>query len=227
MILKDEWNCCVEAWNRWRYVQAVWDKWQTINAGILAITASWIGLNIARAKEERQRVRDLEAARALLPMALSDLCGYFKESARFLNEPWEIGGSGSANDPPKLPEIYQDIFRECIQHAEPEVRKYMSLILRNLQRHAARLRSLEANIDSHTLGVYFFRLAELQVYVNHLFGFARGEATGVPNSFEWEDFRNAYSILDIEYEGVSLDPEKTLESLTRQQITKINSQINN
>lgn len=218
LINKDEWDCCIEAWNRWQYLQAVWNKWQTINAGILAITASWIGLNIARNKEERQRVRELEAAKAFLPSGLSELCQYFKESAGCLNQLWENNGTKIALKPPRPPEIYRDIFRECIRHATPDVGEYMARILRNMQVHAARLRQSEQGVDRHTLVVYFFRLAELQVHVNQLFEFARGEVIGVPKSVDWENFSEAYSILNIEFDEIRIDEKFDLIGFTKRRI---------
>ncbi|MBJ4011329.1 hypothetical protein JGD23_22805, partial [Salmonella enterica subsp. enterica serovar Kentucky] len=60
----------------WSYVQEVWSHWQTLNAAMIAFTASLLAVYAAKYHEEQNRESQLLAARALLPQTLSDLTKY-------------------------------------------------------------------------------------------------------------------------------------------------------
>ena len=68
----------------WGHVQDVWDRWQSLNVGLMAFIASVAAFNIARYNADRQRARDFLAAKASLPATLSSLNSYFNASARLL-----------------------------------------------------------------------------------------------------------------------------------------------
>lgn len=190
----------------WRHVHAVWDNWQTFNAALLAFFASWIALNIARARDERQRQRDSHqqareyfATSALLPAAFSDLNAYFKASAAVLNHLWE-----EVEPKPKAPEpasFYRGIFQNCIRHADANIARYLKQILVDLQIHEARLDSITSSgvvADRHSLIVYAYALAKLKVAVDKQYSFARDEKDFDESSPVWDDFKSAYSILNID-----------------------------
>jgi hypothetical protein len=69
----------------WGYVQGVWDRWQSLNVGMLALVSSITAFNISRYNAAKQRQRDLLAPKAFLPAALSELVSYFKASANIFN----------------------------------------------------------------------------------------------------------------------------------------------
>lgn len=196
-------------WN-WDYTQNVWDRWQTLNAGVLAILASVIALNISKYHENKQREWKFIAARAFLPIALSELVSYFRCSARLLSE--AHAGVVQKQDPirlkedmPTLPVSYVETFRQCIDHAEPAVGEYLADILVDLQVHHARLTELHETITNPgrtvwtrtTLVSYIYSLGKLYALVGKLFPFARGQELFDRTDLVWEDYRNAYSLLDI------------------------------
>lgn len=74
----------------WVHVQAVWDRWQPLNVGMLAFLSSVVALNIGKYNADRQTQRNFRAAQAFLPDALSELCDYFEQSAKLLREAWEL-----------------------------------------------------------------------------------------------------------------------------------------
>lgn len=68
----------------WNYVQSIWNTWQTFNAAMIALLASIIALTATMYSENKRRERDLLAAKALLPEALSQLIYFCKHSAGLL-----------------------------------------------------------------------------------------------------------------------------------------------
>lgn len=214
---------------KWNYVQNVWDRWQSLNVGVLAFLSSLVAFNIAAYNANRQRERDFIASRAFLPSALSELIAYFKACARVFKTAWATDEQNLAGvTKPELPEAYSRVFSECIRHASPEVGDYLSRILVRLQIHDARLRDLlhrDEEIDVHVIGkynlmTYLYRLGELQALVSLLFEFARGESDFKSRSLELEDFRNAYGNLNLWPEDFDIDDKMNLNAFTERQIAK-------
>lgn len=202
----------IAAGGDWGYVQRVWDRWQSLNVGVLAFISSIIAFNISRYNEHRQRERNFIAARAFLPEALSELTTYFKSSGSLLKEAWQIANdkedrSKTPLDAPTLalPAGYKETFSRCIELAEPDVGEYLAYMLMRLQVHHSRLQELANSFgeDSRTIIVpqniisYLYRLSELQALTNRVFPFARGLDEFDSKGLVWEDFRNAYANLDI------------------------------
>jgi len=215
----------VEGQGSWAHVHEVWDKWQTFNAAALAFLASLIALNLSRIKDEKQRERDFLASKAFLPSAFSELSVYFKSSASILAHIWESGVAGIVAPTP--PSAYRDAFKDCIRHATPEGGEHLTAILVKLQIHEARLgdaaRSASA-ADKYALISYLFALGELKVLVDKQYEFARGEAPfdGIPAS--WDDFKNAYGILDLHLEDYEVDEKWTLKAVTQRALERRDKQ---
>ncbi len=219
----------VDGHGDWTYVQNVWDRWQSLNVGMLAFTSSIIAFNISRFNAEKQRERDFLASKAFLPAALSELVSYFKASASVFKQGWE---SESGNQPNFesliLPKEYKEIFGTCIRHANPSVGNYLTQILIELQIHDARMRDYitqqgggnHFTPDKYNLIAYFYRLGELQALVNKLFDFARNIAKFDSTPLDWDDFRNAYGNLGIRINRIHIDADMNLEAFTRRAISR-------
>ncbi len=213
----------------WGYVQDVWDRWQSLNVGMLAFTASITAFNISRFNANKQRERDFLAAKAFLPAALSQLCVYFTTSAKILTQAWEINrGNRIEVEAPILPEDYKVVFGQCIRYAESDVGDYLSTMLVRLQIHDSRLNDFVIrldddsyiNPDKYNIISYLYRLAELQAFVNKLFGFARSVEPFDNAPLEWEDFRNALSNMDVWIEDIFIDENMNLEAFTKRAIDR-------
>ncbi|NDV12728.1 hypothetical protein [Crenobacter caeni] len=213
----------------WDYVQEVWDRWQSLNVGILAFASSITAFNIARYNAEKQRARDFLAAKAFLPAALSELVSYFKSSATLFSLGWKATPESKPNFVvPDLPREYKAVFGECIRHAEPGVGDYLSRILVSLQIHDSRMRSYVEqrrdgnyiNPDKYNLITYFYRLGELQALVGKLFEFARNMDEFDSSPLNWEDFRNAYGNLNIWTDEIVIDEKMNLEAFTKRAIDR-------
>ncbi len=210
----------------WEYVQAVWDRWQTFNAAMLAFLSSWIAFNITKFNANKQREREFVAAKAFLPQALSDLSQYFTACSKTLLSAWNQINDGTGHKIssqltiPDLSDYHRSIFKECIQLAEPDISEHLAAILRDLQVHLSRLKELgEQNQNSTTIIIssnitsYMYSLGKLQVMTNRLFDFARGKKEFSLHKFEWEEFRNVYGIFNWYLEDLG-----DLESFTKRRI---------
>ncbi|NKI19032.1 hypothetical protein HCU74_16610 [Spongiibacter sp. KMU-166] len=213
----------------WGLVQNVWDRWQSLNVGMLAFVSSIIAFNIARFNANKQRERDFQATKAFLPAALAELLDYLKLSAAALVEGWDANGTQPlSTEAPMLPDEYKEIFQQCIRCAKPDVGDYLSKILVRLQIHNSRIRGYVENYksseladpDRHNILTYLYRLGELQALIGKLFGFARNEEEFNNAPLEWEDFRNAFGNLDIWVEDYRIDETMNLEDFTKRAIAR-------
>ena len=64
----------------WEYVQNVWDRWQGLNVGVLALVSSIIFFKASFYKVEQERKQNFIAARAFLPEVFSELIYYCADS---------------------------------------------------------------------------------------------------------------------------------------------------
>lgn len=216
----------------WGHVQNVWDRWQTFNAGALAFVASLVAFNIARFNENLQREREFVASKAFLPSTLSGLMEYCSRSATIYIELWNLNGQMPAHiEYPSLPPDYREVFSNCVRHADSGVGSYLSGILVRLQVHDARLRDVVSQIneasdpvDRHTLIAYMYRLGELYALIGNLFGFARGEQPFEDRNLSWEDFRNAYGVLDIDIEDIFISEVMNLQAFTMRALKRSDDQ---
>ncbi|ODC01527.1 hypothetical protein A3197_03375 [Candidatus Thiodiazotropha endoloripes] len=213
----------VEGNGDWQYVQNVWDRWQALNVGMLALVSSLVALNVSFLTSERVRGQNFRAAKAFLPEALSELSTYFKTCATVLNEAWDLEGTGKLQiKSRRLPDGYKEIFAQCIKYSEPDIENYLSKILVKLQIHDARMGDFIPNYNddryigphAYNLITYYYRLAELQIMIDNLFGFARGREEFTPLELSWDRFDDAYAQLDVFLE------EKTIENDSLTEFTK-------
>lgn len=200
----------IEGRGDWMYVQCVWDRWQSLNVGMLALTSVIVAFNISKFNASKQRERNFIAARAFLPEALSELTTYFKLSASLLTEAWQRVEAKTYKSPlhaqtPELPVSYKKTFSRCIGFAEPDVGELLAYMLMRLQVHNSRIKELSDNFGQDSTMIilpqsiisYLYRLGELQALTNRTFGFARGLKAFDSSDYVLEDYRNAYSNLGI------------------------------
>ena len=204
----------------WSAVQSVWSHWQTLNVGALAFLSSVILYNATKYHSESQRQRSFIASRAFLPEAFSELLDYLKESSNVLRGAWLLSGRVGGNNKPSLPTDYKNIFRDCISHASPNFGDYLARFLVNLQIHDDRLGSLLEGTGHRILSktelvIYMYRLAELVVYINKAFQYARGASDFDNSPFTVDDFRTAYLNMGInvqEFDNLWASTEQLIQT---------------
>jgi hypothetical protein len=223
----------MSGYGNWEHVQNVWDRWQSLNVGMLAFISSITAFNISKYNAEKQREREFLAAKAFLPAAFSELTSYFRASAELFNAAWRASATYIPNlTAPEPPQEYKPVFGDCIRHAEPHVGDYLSRILVDLQIHDARMRShveqyrgnTLSTLDRRNLISLIYRLGELQALVNKIFDFARNMEPFDSSPLKWDDFRSAYLGLNIRVEQISINNEMNLEAFTQRAISRNSSQ---
>jgi len=213
----------------WKSVENVWDRWQSLNVGMLAFISSVTAFNIGRYNAEKQREREFTASKAFLPDALSGLTSYFATSAILFKEGWEAShGNPIKTALPMPPLDSKEVFRDCIKYADQDVGEYLARVLRRLQVHAARM---AAYVDQksgdtwlspqrHNLISYIYRLGELQAMINRLFPFARDHDQLDTSTLTWDDFKNAYGNLGFWIEDIRIDDAINLEAFTKRALDR-------
>jgi hypothetical protein len=185
----------------WIELQKVWDRWQSLNVGVLAFSASYVALQIARVDIAEKNRRDFVAARAFMPKALNDLATYCSRLAHLLLEiRAELSDDsilGSMLRPERaLPGVPDDVYQtleKCIRTAPDEVAAFLADLLSTLQVIQARSASLVP--QSVALGVrpmytsrapanYLANVAVLRIQINQLFSFARFEQDSMPTQVD-------------------------------------------
>lgn len=217
----------------WEYLQSVWDRWQSLNVGILALASSVIAFNISIFNARRQKEKEFNAARAFLPDALSSLCGYLESCKNLLIEAYNLNtGEGLyerlphsvlSNEVPPLPLDYKEIFSRCISLAEPHLGNHLVKILIKLQIQKARITSFPNEISENsstevsTLDVLFHLIdaGELYALINLTFDVARGEKNILEKEITIDDYKTAYLNLKITF--IDLLIQQTQNTLNNKQ----------
>jgi hypothetical protein len=198
----------------WNYIQAVWDRWQSLNVGILAFAASFTALSISRINERRQLQREFISARALLPHALSELARFCEESAAYLIEvrdkftDWS-SWAGLATPLKQPPDIHTDvfpIFTQCIRTGETQVAESLAQLLSSLQVHRSRMRDLYSmssrdglrTMNAASLAFeYLVELALIRAKIEKVFDFARGEGSLGSAQPNQKEVKTAFFIMKV------------------------------
>lgn len=172
-------------WNgpgTWQEVQEVWDRWQTVNAAVIALLASLIAFKATTYQYHRERENNYRAAKSKLPQALSDICSYAKECAR-IHHGYYAAITARVDrvqvPAPALPTEAVASIVECIRYSPVEIGNYLSKILESLQVINARLAPdspgvLHVHISVNEIShIKYIALAYKRA--ENLFGYARNE----------------------------------------------------
>ncbi|MNE12788.1 hypothetical protein D3C80_1056070 [compost metagenome] len=196
----------------WNYVQSIWNTWQTFNAAMIALLASIIALTATMYSENKRRERDLLAAKALLPEALSQLIYFCKHSAGLLKKAYEKRDSPSS-DPYllyisgefyEIPEWVGSTFQRCIAVARQSDAMYMANILAELQVIRARLmdvhednnRNEELLFMSGDIITHIKNIGHFVAKINILFPYARNGEPISTSEINDEMINNGLSQID-------------------------------
>ena len=201
----------------WKHMQAVWDRWQALNVGMLAFVASLIAFSISRGKERRQLQREFLAARAFLPHALSELCEYCDACADVLMEIFHSLAAARKDDlepkidveAPHLPALVSEVFAPCIRSGDMVFAGHLAELLTHLQVFGARLRRVSRpRTDRGVINVitpyevlgYLVQLGKIRARIDNTFSFARGGAVFKPYKPTLDDVGTAFSSMNVHLE---------------------------
>lgn len=160
--------------------------WQTLIGAFAALIAAIIGawylqkqIKTARAIEDEKRWRKVEAARSVLPEALSELAEYSRSCGKRLARIWDGPASpATAKAPPfpPFPSGLLPLFKEIVEHAPLERTQSFRSIIMELQVLNANLRGgFKRPSDRLNAASYAARCAYLHALTDKLFPYARFE----------------------------------------------------
>lgn len=194
----------------WLEIQNIWDRWQTLNSGMIALVAAMIAIYAAQYTENARRQRELIAARALLPLALSELHNYCSAIAAFITlgyQEWRadpvIDKLPTDNKVPDKPSSWVfEAFKNCMVHTNENEAKFMASILSDVQIIDARTHSLKEGenliIDSTFSGLGD-DLCEIHAKLGRMFEYSRTHSSLLTTDITSEEKSNSVLVLDIEY----------------------------
>lgn len=125
-----------------------------------------------------------------------------------------------------LPDSYTEVFRRCIKYANQEVSLYLSELITKLQIHNARINDLVSNFHQDSGEIYFtssflddfLYLGTIRVLIDRQYNFARGMSDFDNSPIIWDEYRNAYSVMNIWIEVVVDRFGCTLEKYTKKHL---------
>lgn len=182
-----------------------WERWQTLVAGILALLGAWLTVIAIRRQigqaeqlENQRNIREGRAARAVLPLALSELTQYSTDCIKIfeycylanLNTTHQIPEGLST---PRIPDGILEQLQACARFGDDEVASKIWELLAWLQIQHSRLVTLIRRIDGHNkktmvLGVEVLNSTldsvELIVKCENLFPYSRGTLPTNNQSFQ-------------------------------------------
>ena len=129
--------------------------WQTLVAGLLALFGAWLTVRQIQRQvsqvdtaAEALRKRSETAARAVLPLALSEISEYARQCMVLLGKLIEAPGTKIPSDcsAPALPQEVIPALQNCVRYANDDIQKKIATLLGKVQVQRARLVSyIETN----------------------------------------------------------------------------------
>lgn len=213
----------------WDYVQSVWDRWQSLNVGVLAFAASYMALQISRLNTNERNRREFVAARAFFPQALSELSDYCSELVDLLlkahtradEETGDAGAMDSRLEMPRVPDNVYSVLERCIRTAPPQTAEFIAQFLGSLQVTRARCASVVAPNEreqhviytTRTVVEYIADVVAVRIQIDLMFPFARNEVSELPTQVNVREIRTALAMLGIHDNELPLLEEACLRAL--------------
>jgi hypothetical protein len=205
----------------WEYLQKVWERWQSLNVGVLALISSVLVFKATKYHSEQTRERQYIAARALLPEAMSELDDYCLGASKALKTLWYE--EQSLHDVsefsvsyPELPQKYKSTFRDCISYSEKNFGTHLARIIANLQLFDSYLSSSckpknskkRDDVSQHRVIVMMVLLSKIHALVNLSYAHARGLEEFQLRELTIDDYEKSFTLIGLIH---YLDYEETDE----------------
>lgn len=160
--------------------------WQTLIAGGLALFGAWITVCSIKkqikqtddtAKDKKDR--DERAAKAVLPLGLSELSAYARTCIIFIDKHFsEKSAVPKGAIAPQLPPGVMLILQECVRHSDTQIASEIAILLGKLQIQHARLESLVARRQGeefleHEVANSIADAADIEASTGRLYAYAR------------------------------------------------------
>lgn len=198
----------------WEYLQSVWDRWQSLNVGVLALISSVVVFKSTKYHSEQTRERQYKAARSMLPDALSELDSYCFKAVKSLRELWEdctlLAAVATEKDYeikyPRVPPKVMTAFRECISFADTETGDYLANILSNLQVFDSRLSEMCEKCKGkyrqsplpYNVKVNIILLSGIHALKDGFYDEARGIGEFKPEALTLDQYIQSFALLNLD-----------------------------
>ncbi len=187
----------------WIEIQDIWDRWQTLNSGMIALLAAMFAIYTTQYIENARRKRELIAAKALLPLALHDMSDHCSYLSKIINEAYEKlkGKQNTTLSEYKIDrpgEWVFDTFKNSMIHEENDNAIFIASILSDVQILNARFYSFT---DHKKIITYreIKRMAEclctLKSKIDRAFKYARGKDKLIITPITKSENENSWSAL--------------------------------
>jgi hypothetical protein len=195
--------------------QSLWDliiQNPALATGLMALSAAvptvifLIGQLIQTEMHRREeRNSKFRATRAIMDLALSDLCDYARSSANHANQRLYILNKGLVPDIP-LPKYSRSIIntlRDIIEYGPEDVGASIQDLISIIQTHHSRLRGLPRRRgeigDKSAFDDAIWDAAELYAYASGYFNYARLRSDKLPNQPDLKEVENAIRTINPEF----------------------------
>lgn len=164
------------------------------------------GMRQATDLEQKRRDHELDGARAVLPLALSNMCGYAERSADLLRAMLDASASFPDHvsvpadfNPPELPDEAISVFRDCIRFAHHDEARQLADLLSEYQVQNVRLRAIpddahRGRLSKNNVHEYVLDSAELYARAANIFDYARRKERGGVSPIDRSDMRSGLNI---------------------------------
>jgi len=159
--------------------------------------------------ERRRLEAKRDAARAMLPMALTVICEYAESSARLLIHQIDLCKNGRLERNYKFPEFPSVpseailFLRDAIEYSDPAHRIVFARLIQRIQILSSRVRGLPSEsrrsrgVPELNLEAYLVDSALAYAQASELFLYARFEVEAISPSIDRKEIRTAFSLLGI------------------------------
>ncbi|WP_273071632.1 hypothetical protein [Alteromonas australica] len=197
----------------WAYLQDVWERWQSLNVGILAFLSSILVYKATRYNSEQNRLRQFKASKSMLPDALSELIQYMESAAISLDILWQAHQFEAIPSDKdfkvaysSLPTTPREALKECISLADDDVADHLIRILTILQIFDTRLidmceaysgKDARPPLPDNVFAAMII-LAKLHILIRGTFDFARSRSPFTPIPLTQKDYSDSYALLKLD-----------------------------
>lgn len=222
--------------NDWDGLQDVWDRWQTLNTGMLAFLASFLALSSARVGNVMAARRNFRATIPALTHTLSTLYDYSKISLTLIGRAYpnlaRIRAGLEDDELPVVKESELDSLKDIVRYAPSNISDFVSRLIIELQVFDARIRGMErdryreaADLARLTGLYYVLSFATVKARLNYLFGFARGELKVFDEALTYDQIVEALPIGCRTAEDVNL-PQDQWRNMINRTVERANQPLN-
>ena len=203
----------------WSKILATWDKWQTYNSAMIALSSALVATYFAAKQSEEIRLRKLKAANTVLPEILSHLCNYLEDTISIYKKVRpHFENIGTVPNHKNIADKTKDLtiptydhsliilIKECVEHSSEKESAGLRKLLRELQKHSARLKKKINEIQDpesthittkHTIDDGIVHTIQVYSLISNIFPWAREDKPTCTSEISPEALESSVGILEI------------------------------